>query len=563
MSASILVATPHKAFGELLRLSLEESGQYKVRFVTTANEARTCASQSTFQAAILDSDLEDGSFIALSRDLTDQCAGIRLIVIPPDNDPNHPTLGDLMPDAYLTRPFYVPDLLETVGRLTGSQEPHAEETPEEEVNPRSELEDTLPVWLRDADQVKSYLQHLFLPKDVSGAVVVRKDFLFTHTGSLSADEVNELTEILLRYWNPQERTDLIRYVRLPNTMGDYLVYASPILGDLFLALVFLPTASLSLARQITRQAARALSQPPFKDGATEPVGGYTLAEVNASDRATIDYPPPSIESNPLDDTEIPKPDEVEPGEPSDDLEHSFDLSMMLGSIPSPDPASEKEDTASQPADKFTPYPGNDALFGWKPEPWVVEESQTRQPEEQKQGGGSLLIQVESEKPQPIIIEPDVDPLSDTRPHVLRSVTRLNQLEPTSPALSLLNYTCVLVPRMPQHFLIGDTAEQLGQWVQNLCLAFGWRLEGISIRPEYLQWMVQVAPSVSPGNMVKIIRQRTSYYLFNAFEAYKQQNPSGDFWATGYLIISGPQPPSAQLLRDYITQTRKRQGLLKP
>jgi REP element-mobilizing transposase RayT len=156
----------------------------------------------------------------------------------------------------------------------------------------------------------------------------------------------------------------------------------------------------------------------------------------------------------------------------------------------------------------------------------------------------------------------VDSLEDTRPHVVSTITNMGQLEPVSPALSLLNYTCVLVPRLPPHYLTGELADRLAGWVQQLCLAFGWRLEGISIRPEYLQWTVQVVPAISPGNLVRIIRQRTSQHIFVNYAHLAEQNPSGDFWAPGYLIVSGVQPPSAQLLREYIAQTRKRQGVNK-
>jgi REP element-mobilizing transposase RayT len=159
-------------------------------------------------------------------------------------------------------------------------------------------------------------------------------------------------------------------------------------------------------------------------------------------------------------------------------------------------------------------------------------------------------------------EPPPDSLEDTRPRAISTITRLSQLEPVSPALSLLHYTCVLVPRLPQHYLTGELADRLSQWTAQTCLAFGWRLEGIAVRPEYLRWSVQVAPAVSPGNIVRILRQRTSGLIFSAFPQHQDLNPSGDFWASGYLIVSGPQPPSAQLLRDYILQTRRRQGVIK-
>ncbi len=160
-------------------------------------------------------------------------------------------------------------------------------------------------------------------------------------------------------------------------------------------------------------------------------------------------------------------------------------------------------------------------------------------------------------------EPPVNELEDTRPRVLTNLTNFQQLVPASPAYSLLSYTCVLIPRLPQHHLTGGLSAQAGQWVQQLCLAFGWRLEGIAIRPEYLQWTVQVSPSIAPANLIRILRGRISNLIFENYPSLAKQNPSGDFWATGYLIVSGMQPPSPRLLRDYIAETRRRQGLSYP
>jgi REP element-mobilizing transposase RayT len=163
----------------------------------------------------------------------------------------------------------------------------------------------------------------------------------------------------------------------------------------------------------------------------------------------------------------------------------------------------------------------------------------------------------SDRPFLKLDEPPLNELEDTKP---RGLTHAGRLEPVSPAFSQLSYTCVLIPRLPQHHLTGVLSEKLGQWVQQFCLAFGWRLEGIAIRPEYLQWTVQVSPSIAPGNLMRILRQRVSDSIFESFPVLAQQNPSDDFWATGYLIVGGPQPPSPRLLRDYIAETRRRQGV---
>jgi len=59
--------------------------------------------------------------------------------------------------------------------------------------------------------------------------------------------------------------------------------------------------------------------------------------------------------------------------------------------------------------------------------------------------------------------------------------------------------------------------------------------------------------------MRIMRQQTSEKIFGEFSRLKKENPSGDFWAPGYLIMGGTQPHPPPLVRDYITQTRTRQG----
>ena len=84
-----------------------------------------------------------------------------------------------------------------------------------------------------------------------------------------------------------------------------------------------------------------------------------------------------------------------------------------------------------------------------------------------------------------------------------------------------------------------------------------------MRPEYLQWVVNVPPATSPGYVMRILRQQLSDKVFAAFPRLKRDNPSGDFWAPGYLIMGGTQPHPPQLVKDYIRQIRQRQGLEKP
>jgi REP element-mobilizing transposase RayT len=614
MLASILVATPHAAFGELLRISLEESGQYQVRLVMSGREARASAGRGSFQLAILDTALTDEAFVPLCMDLLDLQKGIRLIVIPPGNNPNHPSLGGLLPHGYLSRPFYLPDLIDTVTRLLNQRST--------ELHEQKQSSATLPPWLEEPLVMQGYLERELPTTQALAGIVglhgptLGSGALRACAGQMGESAAQELANVVFRYWNRDEKTDLMRFVRLAADKKDYLIYATQLTGDLVLILVYDTTAPLSQIRPHTKTLAQTLaSHPPdnlpLQDSrapletstADKPAaqrqpgppapgvaqqGDQTLPDAWApaapGERKPAEDRPQAQVSPPLRPIPSPKEEESEPPflpalmpedfETGDNgrAEESINLSALLGPIPSPDSGEEQRDggwTTDPPA--FFPTqvrPGG--LEGWTvygdPGPEDAPAGAKEAEQAARPPATAPLEHRPGAKPPSfdlnLAVEEEIDSLEDTRPHIVAALTSLSQLEPSSPALSQLNYTCVLIPRLPQHYLTGELADRLAHWVQQLCLAFGWRLEGIAIRPEYLQWTVQVSPSISPGNLIRIVRQRTSLHIFSQFTHFNDQNPSGDFWATGYLIVSGAQPPSAQLLRDYIAQTRKRQGVTK-
>jgi len=137
---------------------------------------------------------------------------------------------------------------------------------------------------------------------------------------------------------------------------------------------------------------------------------------------------------------------------------------------------------------------------------------------------------------------------------------LDALEPASPALCNLSYACMMVPRMPHHSIEGDLRERLSGWVRQLCLAYGWRLDLLVVSPDHVEWVVNVPPTASPSTIMRIFRQQTSAHIFTDFPALARENPSGDFWAPGYLIMSSGQLPPESLVKDFILRTRRRQGV---
>jgi len=170
------------------------------------------------------------------------------------------------------------------------------------------------------------------------------------------------------------------------------------------------------------------------------------------------------------------------------------------------------------------------------------------------------------RPKPRPQTPVAKPSSETdvtRESPTTEAARKLVLEPTSAGLYHLTYACLLAPRFSSHYLTGDVSECIDEWLPTICIAFGWRLEFLAIRPEYLQWVVNVPPNTSPGYLMKTVRHQTSEKIFSDFPQYMTENPSGDFWAPGYLIMGGSQPHPPQLVRDYIRQIRQRQGQEPP
>ena len=123
----------------------------------------------------------------------------------------------------------------------------------------------------------------------------------------------------------------------------------------------------------------------------------------------------------------------------------------------------------------------------------------------------------------------------------------------------LHYAYAMIPRLPSHKLDGDLSEKLARWLPQLCLSFGWRLEHLNVQPDFIQWMVSMGPEASPDTVVHTLEQHLSECIFEEFPRLRKENPSGKFWAPGFLIVSGGQP-DAELMAQYIQQTRRRQGV---
>lgn len=151
-----------------------------------------------------------------------------------------------------------------------------------------------------------------------------------------------------------------------------------------------------------------------------------------------------------------------------------------------------------------------------------------------------------------LIQTKEEEVSDSLPDVI--------LEPIQSESYDLSYTCLLIPRFPSHQLKGDLANYLSQWLQQICISYGWRLEFTTANPDYFQWGLHVNVSVPPSHFMQTIRSETSKFILSNFGRIAQENLSNDFWAPGHMVVLGILPHPYEMIEKYIRLTRRQQGL---
>jgi REP element-mobilizing transposase RayT len=135
-----------------------------------------------------------------------------------------------------------------------------------------------------------------------------------------------------------------------------------------------------------------------------------------------------------------------------------------------------------------------------------------------------------------------------------------RFEPLSTRDYDLSYACLLIPRASQHLLTGKVTEFLGNTIKQTCEFFGWRLDFIQIRPEYLQWVVSAPPATPPSRCIHTIREQTSKGILEKFREFRDKNPDQDFWAPGYLVLVSASPHPPEVIDQFVRLTRQQQGL---
>ena len=542
MTKSLLLLTAETAFANLLLHGLEQEG-YRVHIVKGKGEAVVRADEANCSLAFLDMDLGYRAVLDIGRALRMLNPNIKFIVFSRDNTP--PALDDIRPWKLSPKPYFLPDLLNMLNdKSTPISKPIASPAVNASAASPRDVQISTPAlpWLQDVTKAAQHLTRLTLESSAQAALITRGDNLWAYAGQLSQGAAKELAVTVTRHWDGQKGSDLLRFVRLEATKAEHMLYATRIADDVVLALVFDAETPFSTIRSQAGQLAHSLSIP----GAEKMEAPVEQKQNVASYDAPTEY---------LDD------------ESSNDIDFP-NISDILADVPPPIP--DASATRTEGGWGTHPSPSRSSQYSRESSPavrvndlLVSNQNNEQTVEHVVEDLDATMPSKSRRRPETPVRRPVPGELDETRPHSITEVAGRVMLEPISPGLYNLTYACLLVPRFSSHYLTGDMSDRLSEWLPQICIAFGWRLEYLAVRPEYVQWVVNVPPATSPGYLMRIMRQQTSEKVFIEFPRMKKENPSGDFWAPGYLIMGGTQPHPPKLVKDYIKQTRTRQGYSEP
>lgn len=551
MGADILLVTPQAELGDSVRDMLPP-GRFTLHVTPDFSQAIRLVRQTGCSLALLDAALEeiDISVLDVAYALKQLNGDIQIAVLVSATPPAE--LARLAPRAVLPLPLQPDVLLALVGQVFP---PEPESLP---VGPAAQGED-MP-WLNDVRRAAQHLTRLTLESAAQAALITNNNVLWAYAGQLSQAAANELSQMVQRYWDWRGDSDLLRFVRLAATEQAHMLYATRLSTTMILALVFDGETPFSTIRSQAGRLATSLSSAPDATDEKPETGPHALTDTGPNDLRNYphintllrDVPPPipEVRQNPN-----------RPAEPG--------LAPQPALPPEPVPVfarPQRHSVESSPArllneqvlkDKMTA----DAPHAPPADPQSLVETRRAALPDDLPVTRRQVMTPDASDPQSLAETRAQAPRAALDNQAGESVQRL-VLESASAALYNLNFACLLIPRFESHHLVGDLADQLGVWVPQLCIAFGWRLEYISIRPAYLQWVVNVPPASSPNSVIKHIREHTSSRIFKEFPRFRVDNVSDDFWAPGYLIMGGSQPHPPRFVRDFIQQTRQRQGLSK-
>jgi len=357
MQHVILVVSPDLELIQQVHSHLEEGGRFRVTGANNAQDALNLANGNFYEVAILDSDLTDIPVAAFSRDLSALQADIKILVYPPGNDPHDPSLEGLVTNGFLNKPFSSPDISNALSRLFSDQ-------PVNNPGQVEALDDLIKQWLEIPENGEQKAKQILANTTAQATIIMIKGEEAAKSGELDEKLLEKVEEFLKRYWREDENSELARFININGAGSEKFVYATKLLCNVVLVLVYAHTVPLQqVRRELIKVKDDFQKNYPTTGELRQEIANKTLAKVHEQSKSLESLQPftGAISQSELDALKairessqpsstiatIPKSSDS----PSISQDEMDELNKLLAAMPAPDPKPEAEQSDGSAPDQ--------------------------------------------------------------------------------------------------------------------------------------------------------------------------------------------------------------------
>jgi DNA-binding NarL/FixJ family response regulator/REP element-mobilizing transposase RayT len=562
--SSVLVITPSPYMTKKIQQTLIDIGGYKVITSSSPAVALELAQQSIIDICILDVFHPEFPVLTVVKELMNKQPDMKLILVLSDTNQSYGEIPGIIPDGLLPRSFSSGQLKSALVNISQvykaitppSQQP-AQSSPDQprEPSPDNSGLQNIPPFSRSTDfsRLNQHLAELSSETTALAIIILRRKQLISHSGIFPFTAIQEITDQINGFSNTSAQNlqkeaapghqktgggDMVRFTQLQSIQGKFLLYVISLTKEMQLALIYNQDTPFSNIRRQTVHLAHELIQP--------------------QQSPPLEYRPTSLENS---DLEGPLP-----------IQSS--VTETINETPISQSATEGSDVQSYMVSNLNEGPSPQEITppGYAGDQIdTILSSPTGSPDTVAPDAHIEFIQAEKAKKIDLqdsfeLEEEDIgEPLDFSQ--TVSDKVKLSEVESETNSFTsagsyghYITYSCLLIPRIPEHMLKSNLASYLFKWMGQLCLAYGWRLEHLSIHPNHIQMVTGAPLATSPAFLVRTLRQKTSQYIFSKFPPLTNENPSGDFWAPGFFISGGKQTIQPHVIDRYINEIREHQGV---
>ena len=130
----------------------------------------------------------------------------------------------------------------------------------------------------------------------------------------------------------------------------------------------------------------------------------------------------------------------------------------------------------------------------------------------------------------------------------------NEYRHSKTTVSLINYHFVFCPRYRRKIFVNSEVDtRFKNLVQEICSEYEWNILAIETDKDHCHLFVNVQPTYSPADVMKVIKGRTSKALRQGFE-HLSKMPS--VWTRSYFVSTAGNV-SSETIKRYVESQRTR------